>query len=72
MTLEGPECWIIRKIGTTQLPTNFTEIHLVKKVFMWGLALRKTLEDIVSGLKTLEDREDATIPWSRFTIQVDD
>jgi len=72
MTLEGPECWIIREIGTAQLPTNFSEIHLVKKVVTWGLTLRETLTKIISSIRSLEDREDAIIPWSKFTLQLND
>nr|CAG8457117.1 11739_t:CDS:2 [Entrophospora candida] len=72
MTLEGPECWVVRNICSAQLPTNFTEINLVKKIIRWGLALRETLEKIIFNINIIEDREDSVIPWSRFILETDD
>ncbi|GET58538.1 hypothetical protein GLOIN_2v1768391 [Rhizophagus irregularis DAOM 181602=DAOM 197198] len=51
ITLEAPEVWIIRKIMTTQIPVNQTELHLLKNVVNWGFVSQAILKKEESKFK---------------------
>ena len=57
MTLDAPEVWTIREIMTTQIPSNHSELHLLKNVIVWGLSLRQVMYDIVEAIVRMEASE---------------